>query len=105
MKNRIIIYLMTLSTIVFVTSCEKRLEVEPTQEVDETKALNSSSDVEAALVGAYAQLGASYVYGGNSQVDQELLGNSNTLNWAGTYQEMTQIYNKAIPINNSFITS
>ncbi|HSB92243.1 MAG TPA: RagB/SusD family nutrient uptake outer membrane protein, partial [Flavitalea sp.] len=67
--------------------------------------LNSSSDVEAALVGAYAQLGSNYVYGGNSQVDQELLGNANTLNWAGTYQEMTQIYNKAIPVNNTFIAS
>jgi starch-binding outer membrane protein, SusD/RagB family len=105
MKNRIIIYLMTLFTIVFISSCEKRLDVEPTQEVDETKALNSSSDVEAALVGAYAQLGSSYSYGGNSQVDQELLGNSTTLSWAGTYQEMTQIYNKAIPINNGFIAS
>ena len=103
MKNRIIINLLALFTIVFASSCEKRLDVEPTQEVDETKALNSSSDVEAALIGAYAQLGGSYVYGGNSQVDQELLGNSNTLNWAGTYQEMTQIYNKAIPINNVFI--
>ena len=104
MKNRIIINLLALFTIVFA-SCEKRLDVEPTQDVDETKALNSSSDVEAALIGAYAQLGLNYVYGGNSQVDQELLGNSNTLNWAGTFQEMTQIYNKAIPINNSFIAS
>ena len=104
MKNRIIINLLALFTIVFFGSCEKRLDVEPTQSVDESKALNSSSDVEAALVGAYAQLGSSASYGGNSQVNQELLGNSNTLYWAGTYQGMTQIYNKAIPINNGFIT-
>lgn len=104
MKNRIIINILALFTIVLASSCEKRLDVEPTQTVDETNALNSSSDVEAALVGAYAQLGSSASYGGNSQVNQELLGNSTTLNWAGTYQGMTQIYNKAIPINNGFIT-
>lgn len=105
MKNRIIINLLALLTVVFMASCEKRLDIEPTQSVDESKALNTSSDVEAALVGAYAQVGDGDVYGGNSQVNQELLGNFDVLNWAGTYQGMTQIYNKTIPVNNGFITS
>ena len=105
MKNRILIYMLAVITTVFMSSCEKRLDIEPTDDVDETKALNSSSDVQAALIGAYSKLGSSYSYGGNSQVDQELLGNSIMLNWSGTYQEMTQINNKSIPITNSFIAS
>jgi hypothetical protein len=97
--------MLAVFTTVFMSSCEKHLDIEPTDDVDETKALNSSSDVQAALIGAYSKLGSAYSYGGNSQVDQELLGNSITLNWSGTYQEMTQINNKSIPITNSFISS
>lgn len=105
MKNRIIYNLLALFAVVVMASCEKRLDIEPTQSVDETNALNTSSDVEAALVGAYALTGDGDVQGGNSQVNSELLGNFDEINWSGTFQGMTQIFNKSIPVNNTFVTN
>ncbi len=105
MKNRIIKSLLALFLIASVVGCNKRLDVPPKNSIDEKDALNTSSDVEAALVGAYRLAGDGDVLGGNAQVDQELLANEGDLNWSGTYQGMTQIYNKNIPVNNGFITN
>ena len=89
----------------FITSCEKNLDIDPTQSIDENEALLTSSDVEAALVGAYSDLGDADTYGGTLFVRSELLGNSTaTINWSGTFQTMTQIYNKQIPVDNGDVT-
>ena len=101
MKNNFIFTIGFLS-ILLLGSCEKNLDINPTQSIDETQALKSSSDVEAALVGAYSDLGNADVYGGSLFVRSELLGNSpSEINWSGTYQTMTQIYNKLIPVDNT----
>lgn len=105
MKNRILNYLMVFVLVFSVAGCEKRLDIEPRQTVDESKALLTSSDVEAALIGAYALAGDGDVLGGNAYVNAELLGAFNEINWSGTFQGMTQIYNKVIPVNNAFITN
>ena len=34
---------------------------------------------------------------------QICLGDSDQLNWSGTYEQFTQIHNKQIPVNNSFV--
>lgn len=101
MKNTIRFILASFILLV-ITSCEKNLDIEPTQSIDEDKALLTSSDVEAALVGAYSDLGDGDVYGGSLFVLSELLGNSpSSLNWSGTFQTMTQVYNKLIPVDNA----
>lgn len=105
MKIRIIKNLLALLMVVSFTACEKRLDIEPTQSVDESMALRTSSDVEAALIGAYNNAGDGDVLGGNAKVNQELLGAFNEINWSGTFQGMTQMYNKSIPVNNAFITA
>lgn len=88
---------------VCLASCVKELDIAPTQSIDETEALKTSSDVEAALIGAYSDLGDGDVYGGTMFVISELLANSSELNWSGTYQGLTQIFNKTIPVNNVFV--
>lgn len=103
MNIRIIKNLLAVLMVVSFTACEKRLDIEPTQSVDETMALRTSSDVEAALIGAYSNAGDGDVLGGNAKVNQELLGGFNEINWSGTFQGMTQIYNKSIPVNNAFV--
>ncbi|MGZ5254905.1 MAG: RagB/SusD family nutrient uptake outer membrane protein, partial [Flavitalea sp.] len=105
MKNRIIKNLLALFIVASIVGSEKRLDTEPTQSVDDTQALNTSSDVEAALIGAYRLSGDVDVLGGNSKVNAELLGTFEDINWSGTFQGMTQIFNKAIPVNNGFITT
>lgn len=88
-----------------LTACEKDLDINPTQSIDETQALNTSSDVEAALVGAYSDLGDANVYGGGIFVISELLANDDEFNWTGTFQGYTQIFNKQIPVDNGFAQS
>jgi starch-binding outer membrane protein, SusD/RagB family len=104
MKNKIL-KLLFLSMIVLAYSCNKRLDVKPTQSIDELEALKTSADVQTALVGSYTELGNINFYGGRMFVMGELLANNNELLWSGTFQGMTQIFNKSIPINNGFALS
>lgn len=85
------------------SACTKGLDKSPFASVDEKQALQSSSDVESALIGAYRSSAAAAVYGGDLYVFSELLGDNGNIAWSGTYQGMTQIYNKAIPVNNDFV--
>lgn len=85
------------------SSCEKGLNKDPFASVESSKALISSGDVEGALVGAYRQAVTDNVYGGDMFVYSELLGDSGNIAWSGTYQGLTQIFNKAIPVNNDFV--
>lgn len=103
MIKKICNYIFITALAFAVVSCNKELDIAPTQSIDENEALKTSSDVEAALVGAYSDLGDADVYGGTMFVMSELLGNSSELNWSGTYQGLTQIFNKAIPVNNGFV--
>lgn len=100
-----LINIFSFSIAVFILSCNKQLDTEPTQSIDQNTALQTSKDVEVALVGAYSDLGASAFYGGNIFVCADLLGDYNELSWSGTYQGMTQINNKDIPVDNDFVAS
>ncbi|QEC69403.1 RagB/SusD family nutrient uptake outer membrane protein [Panacibacter ginsenosidivorans] len=99
-----LINILSVTALLFFFSCSKQLDTQPTQSIDETIALQTSKDVEVALVGAYSDLGASAFYGGNIFVCADLLGDYNELNWSGTYQGMTQIKNKDIPVDNGFVS-
>lgn len=94
-----------LFTTFIVSSCAKKLDTIPTQSIDAGDALSTSDDVQVALVGSYAALGAVDFYGGRAFLGPDLLGNNNEITWAGTYQGFTQIYNKAIPVDNGFVTN
>ena len=101
MKNKIFALLLTGSVLVF--GCKKPLDVQPLQSIDESVALKTNADVQVALVGSYSDMGAADLYGGRVYVNTELLGNGNEISWAGTFQGLTQIFNKAIPIDNGFV--
>lgn len=103
MKSKFNKYILAVALIIFSAACEKKLDVNPTQSIDETQALLTSSDVEAALVGAYSDLGDGDVLGGEMYVETELLSDFNEINWSGTFQGLTQIYNKQIPVDNAFV--
>ncbi len=103
MKNKIILIL--IAGLLIILGCTKPLDVIPTQSIDVNNALQTSSDVQVALVGCYADMGAADLYGGRVYVNTELLGNSNEISWAGTFQGLTQIFNKTIPVDNLFVTN
>ena len=92
-----------LSAILIFGSCSKELNTTPFNSIDQNSALKTSSDVEGLLVGAYADLGVADLYGGGAFVTPDLLGDFNEIFWGGTYPGMTQIKNKAIPVDNGFV--
>ena len=103
MKKRFFNILL-LATII-AAGCDKQLDTTPTQSIDETDALRTSKDVEVALVGAYADLGSDDFYSGRIFVCEDLLASTTEINWSGTYEQMTQIKNKAILVDNSFVAA
>lgn len=103
MKHRIIKALVYTSAIL-AFGCSKKLDTVPTASIDAATALKTGDDVKVALVGAYKDFGATNFYGGLIFVEAELLANANEMNWSGTYQGLTQIENKAIPVDNGFVT-
>ena len=102
MKNNI--FAIFLTGLIVLFGCKKPLDIVPTQSIDEQVALKTSNDVQVALVGSYADMGAGDLYGGGVYVYPELLGNTNEISWSGTFQGLTQIFNKTIPVDNGFVT-
>lgn len=103
MKKNLIKALMCF-VLAGIVSCTKQLETTPTEEIDASVALKTSNDVKAALIGAYADMGDDDFYGGRVFMEADLLADVDELTWSGTYQGLTQINNKSIPVDNGFIT-
>lgn len=102
MKNKIF-YIVTAFVLLSFYSCDKQLDTKPSSSIDVNDAFKTSDDVIGALKGCYDDLGDGDFYGGQLFIGADLLGDSDQLNWSGTYEQFTQIHNKAIPVNNSFV--
>ncbi len=102
MKNKFLYILIVFTAPVFF-SCNKHLDTKPTSSIDVNDVFKTSGDVTGALVGAYADLGDDDLYGGQIFIGADLLGDSDQLNWSGTYEQFTQAHNKALTVSNSFV--
>jgi len=101
MKNKILY--ITIGVVIFsIYSCDKRLDTKPSSSIDINDVFKTSDDVIGALKGCYDDLGTAAFYGGRLFVQEDLLGDSGNLNWSGTYEQLTEMYNKAIAVSNSF---
>jgi len=81
------------------TACDEELNVEPQQSIDESQALSTAGNVQAALTGAYDALGDNDVWGGGQHLS-ELLADDGDQIWAGTFEEPEQIFQKRILVQN-----
>ena len=102
---KFIIKALLFTCVVAAAGCSKELNTTPTVAIDASNALKTSSDVKAALAGAYAAFGDRYFYGGRILMEADFLGDNNEIDWQGTYQQLTQIHNKTIPEDNSYVTN
>jgi len=101
MKNKIRIYSLALAAgMLLNTGCDSKLDVSPTQSIDEDAALSTSRDVEVTLIGCYDGLQDADVYGGAFQYSSELLGNNGDLSFGGTFQNLLEMFNHQITTNN-----
>src|SRR5215217_4041558 len=101
MKKKLFIYSVALTAGLFFTSaCNSKLDVDPTQSIDETDALSTSKDVEVTLIGCYDAIQDVDVYGGAFQYSSELLGNNDEIAFGGTFQNMLEISAKQLTTVN-----
>ena len=88
-----------------LTSCDKKLDIKPKDNVAADQALLTSSDVEAALVGSYAGIQNAEAYGGYIQLMSDLLADDGEISFVGTFSAPIQINRKAILRDNGFVQS
>jgi hypothetical protein len=100
MNHKLIALSFILMSSLVNIRCGDELDVEPNNSIDAGNALKTSADVEALTVGAYDALGDIDVYGGNIQMDAELLGDNGELFWDGTFVAPGEIWTKSMLINN-----
>ena len=98
-KALMIVFLATLTT-----SCNDKLDFEPRQNIDATTALETSSDIRSAVIGAYSIMGGGALYGTNLNILPELLGSDDYVRWVGTFQSYRQVANRAMLPNNADVT-
>lgn len=85
-----------------LNGCDKRLDVAPTQTIDQTTALNASKDVEAALIGAYDGLQSGDSYAGGYQYTSEILAAVTTeVRFGGTFANLQELFRKEITTINA----
>lgn len=85
-----------------LASCNKKLDIEPADSIDAANALNTSSDVQGALVGAYTGLQSNQNYGGYMQFMSDLLADNGDEAFVGTFVPPQEIQRKTILKDNGF---
>jgi len=86
-------------------SCTEKLDVQPTQTISSDQALTTEGDINATLIGAYDGIQNTSVYGGDIQVLTDLTGNSEDIQFTGTFAGLNDAYNALMNANNSFAAS
>lgn len=90
--------------VIALAGCEKRLDVVPLQSISQDLALLTEGDVLVTLIGAYDGAQAAATYGGDIMVLNELIGNSDNINFTGTFAGLSDAYQAQITTNNGNAT-
>lgn len=96
-------YFYTISIFLILGACNKQLNQQPYQQIQQSQAIQTAADVQITLVGAYNRAGLSDVYGGGAYLYPDLMATQTVINWQGTYQGLTQLVGQTIPNDNGFI--
>ena len=99
--NKILSILSVVALLFIFTGCDKYLNLEPSQSMLDTVALNSDENVKSVLQGTYSLFAYSGIYGGRILRNAELLGGNGEIQWVGTYLGPRQIYNKTMLASNA----
>ncbi len=86
-----------------ITGCSKKLDLNPTQSVNENLVFTSDANLKAALNGAYDVASGGFLLGGEFQLYSELLGANDEISWVGTFNQPDEIYSKSIITTNSYV--
>lgn len=81
-----------LFVLAVASGCDDRLDVKPTQSIDQTTALSTEKDVLVTLIGAYDGLQREETYGGDLMTLSELMGNTDDILFTGTFDGLSDIF-------------
>ncbi|MCR8556277.1 RagB/SusD family nutrient uptake outer membrane protein [Mucilaginibacter sp. BJC16-A38] len=98
------IYIGALGALLMFSACNKQLDLNPHQSIDQNKAILTAQDVQSTLVGAYNRMGLSDLYGGGVFVYPDLMATQTDVSFNGTFQGLTQMADQAILIDNTFVS-
>ncbi|HSC53927.1 MAG TPA: RagB/SusD family nutrient uptake outer membrane protein [Phnomibacter sp.] len=102
MTKKLSIYLIAAVSMLG-TACEKKMHLENPQALDASIVFSTDDRVKQVLIGNYASMGASALYGGDALWMSELLASDGELSWVGTFPDPRQIWGKNILTNNSYV--
>ena len=105
MMKKIKYSIIALSTLAMLynSGCQKQLDIKPQNSVESDQALKTSKDVEGVLIGAYTAAGLRGLYGGRLQATTDFLADDGDFQYQGTFSDYTELDNKAITVNNTFV--
>jgi len=97
------LFLLAIIAIFGFSSCDKNLNVIPTQSIEQEASLQTSRDIEAYLIGCYDGIQNSETYAGAFQYTSELLGHTQNgeVRFAGTFANLLELITKTITTINS----
>jgi tetratricopeptide (TPR) repeat protein len=101
MNKNIKNWLFVGASVALMTACDSRLDVKPTQSIEESTALATSQDVEVTLVGAYDGLASNNLYGGAIQYSGDLLGDEAEVRFGGTFSTLDELWRKTMTTTNT----
>ncbi|QDK78144.1 RagB/SusD family nutrient uptake outer membrane protein [Spirosoma sp. KCTC 42546] len=100
--NSSIKYLLYAGAVsLLITACDNRLNVVPTQSIEQSQALNTEQDVQITLIGAYDGLSDVNLYGGGIQYIGDLMGDNRDVLFGGTYATIDEIWRKTVTTSNT----
>jgi len=94
-----------LSLLLGFVSCDKFLDIEPQQEVDDFTVYTNHENVVNALNGAYSLIAGPELYAGSSVFHSDVVANSGDLSWLGTFIGYKQMNWKSMDPNEATITA
>ena len=95
-----ITYILTVLALALI-SCNKLLDVQPTQSISAEQAIKDKTGVDKAITGAYYSLHDAGNYGRNHVIVEDLAADN--LNWTGTTRDYSQIASNQIAADNAII--
>jgi hypothetical protein len=93
MKSILFKSALTLALGLGLAACKDALDIQPQQGIDLTTAFNTSQKIGAAVIGCYAQLDNSSLYGTDLILVPEVMAGDGYLTWRGSFQNYAQLNN------------
>ncbi|MFZ4260983.1 RagB/SusD family nutrient uptake outer membrane protein [Sphingobacterium sp. HJSM2_6] len=93
-----------LALVLTASSCAKKLDLEPVDNISSDVALEDANDVNNALIGAYTIIAKASLYGTNLIMVPDLYASPDYVLWTGSFDTYRQFYNQTVLAQNEDIT-